>query len=62
LDILENIIPQLSQAEWMGHGLVFALNIALFIFAKPLLNLIAPSEDNTSKVKIFRAYPDRRNE
>ena len=39
----------------MGHGLVFALNIALFIFAKPLLNLIAPSEDNTSKVKIFRA-------
>ena len=55
MDILENIIPQLSQAEWMGHGLVFALNIALFIFAKPLLNLIAPSEDNTSKVKIFRA-------
>ena len=39
----------------MGHGLIFALNIALFIFAKPLLNLIAPSEDNTSKVKIFRA-------
>ena len=39
----------------MGHGLIFALNIALFIFAKPLLNLIAPGEDNDSRVKIFRA-------
>jgi len=39
----------------MGHGLIFALNIALFIFARPLLNLIAPDEDNSSKVKIFRA-------
>ena len=39
----------------MGHGLIFALNIALFIFARPLLNLIAPDEDNKSKVKIFRA-------
>lgn len=39
----------------MGHGLIFALNIALFIFAKPLLNLIAPGEDNGSRVKIFRA-------
>ena len=55
MDILENIIPQLSQTQWMGHGLIFALNIALFIFARPLLNLIAPDEDNSSKVKIFRA-------
>ena len=55
MDILQNIIPQLSQAEWLGHGLIFALNIALFIFAKPLLNLIAPGDDNNSKVKIFRA-------
>ena len=55
MDILQNIIPQLSQAEWLGHGLIFALNIALFIFAEPLLNLIAPGEDNKSKVKIFRA-------
>ena len=55
MDILQNIFPQLSQAEWLGHGLIFALNIALFIFAKPLLNLIAPGDDNKSKVKIFRA-------
>ena len=55
MDILNNIIPHLSQTEWLGHGFIFALNIALFIFARPLLNLIAPDEDNKSKVKIFRA-------
>ena len=55
MDILNNIIPHLSQTEWLGHGFIFALNIALFIFAQPLLNLIAPDEDNKSKVKIFRA-------
>jgi len=55
LDILQNIIPQLSQAEWLGHGFIFSLNILLFIFARPLLNLIAPGENNSSKVKIFRA-------
>jgi len=55
LDILQNIIPQLTQAEWIGHGFIFSLNILLFIFARPLLNLIAPGEDNSSKIKIFRA-------
>jgi len=55
LDILNNIIPQLTQTQWLGHGFIFALNIALFILAKPLLNLIAPGDDNSSKIKIFRA-------
>jgi len=55
LDILQNIIPQLSQTEWIGHGFIFSLNILLFIFARPLLNLIAPGEDNKAKIKIFRA-------
>ena len=39
----------------MGHGFIFALNITLFLLARPILNLIAPGEDNSSKVKIFRA-------
>ena len=55
MDILENIIPQLSQTQWMGHGFIFVLNITLFLLARPILNLIAPGEDNSSKVKIFRA-------
>jgi len=39
----------------MGHGFIFVLNITLFLLARPILNLIAPGEDNSSKVKIFRA-------
>jgi len=35
--------------------MIFILNIALFIFARPLLNLIAPDQDNSTKIKIFRA-------
>ena len=55
MDILQNIIPDFTHGQWVGHGLIFFLNIALFILAKPLLNLIAPSQDNTTKIKIFRA-------
>lgn len=55
LDVLKNLIPQLSQTELLGHGFILALNIALFVFARPILNLIAPADDNKSKVKIFRA-------
>lgn len=55
MDILQNILPDLTQGEWAGHGLVFLLNIALFILARPILNLIAPGQDNEAKIKIFRA-------
>ena len=55
MDLIQKIIPELTQGEWLGHGLIFVLNIALFLFARPLLNLIAPDQDNTSKIKIFRA-------
>ena len=55
MDILQNIIPDLSRGEWIGHGFIFSLNIALFILAKPLLNLVAPDQNNETKIKIFRA-------
>ena len=55
MDLIQKIIPELSQGEWLAHGLIFILNIALFLFARPLLNLIAPDQDNSSKIKIFRA-------
>ena len=55
MDLIQKIIPELTQGEWLGHGLIFILNIALFLFARPLLNLIAPDQDNSSKIKIFRA-------
>ena len=55
MDILLKIIPELTQGQWFGHGLIFILNIALFVLARPLLNLIAPNQNNDAKIKIFRA-------
>ena len=31
------------------------MNIVLFIFARPILNLVAPNQNNDTKIKIFRA-------
>ncbi len=55
MDILQNILPDLTQTQWLGHGFIFFLNITLFLLARPLLNLIAPDQNNESKIKIFRA-------
>ena len=55
MDILQNIIPELTRGAWIGHGFIFSLNIALFILAKPLLNFLAPGQNNVTKIKIFRA-------
>ena len=55
MDFLLNIIPKLTQGEWFAHGFVFLLNIVLFIFARPILNLVAPNQNNDTKIKIFRA-------
>ena len=55
MDFLLNIIPKLTQGEWFAHGFVFLLNIVLFIFARPILNFVAPNQNNDTKIKIFRA-------
>jgi len=39
----------------MIHGAIFFVNILLFLLARPILNLIEPTEKNSSKIKIFRA-------
>jgi len=55
LESLQWLLPELTAHEQLSHGFVFVLNIVLFIFAKPLLNLVAPNQDNKTKIKIFRA-------
>lgn len=49
------IIPQLSHTQWTLHILVFALNIALLLGARPIVNLVDPDKDNEIKISIFRA-------
>jgi len=52
---LEWNIPNLSSGIWFVHAFIFALNIALFIFARPIINLIEHDKTSESKVKIFQA-------
>ena len=55
METLNQILPELTQGEWALHCFIFLLNIALFILARPLLNLLAPHQNNDTKIKIFRA-------
>jgi len=55
VESLQWAMAELTQGERFVHALVFVLNIALFLLARPLLNLVAPGQDNEAKIKIFRA-------
>ena len=49
------LLPELSQGKWFLHGLIFLVNIALFFFAKPILDVVDSGRESDSKVKVFRA-------
>lgn len=54
MQAVEWLLPQLSNTQWLGHMLVLAINIALLIFAKPIINLIDGDRDSGIKVTLFR--------
>ncbi len=54
MPILTDLLPELTQAQWLLHGLGFALNISLFLLAAPILNLVESGRDNESKLRLFR--------
>ena len=50
---MTSLLPQLSQAEWTIHGLVFLCNILLLIFSKAIINRIDPGKDNRVSHRLF---------
>lgn len=48
------LIPELSNSEWLTHGSIFAINILLFLFAKPFLQTVEPDGASDSKVRLLR--------
>jgi len=48
------LLPELSSAQWLIHALIFVTNIALLVFARPILRLVDGERDNLTKIKIFR--------
>lgn len=51
---LDWILPELSHSEWVLHSIVFAINITLLIYARPIVNLTDPDKDNSTKVSVLR--------
>lgn len=47
------VAPDFSQIEWLVHGCIFALNLILLFFAKPIINRIDPGRDHSIALKIF---------
>jgi Mechanosensitive ion channel. len=55
LNALAWLIPELTQPEWVAHGFIFAVNIGLLLFAKPILSLVDADEENRITLRIFRS-------
>lgn len=47
-------IPQLTHTEWLIHGTIFAINLALFLFAKPILSTLDSGREHDSRTRILR--------
>lgn len=48
------LVPQLTEAEWLTHATIFAVNLGLFLFARPLLSIMDSGRDHDSRVRILR--------
>ncbi len=51
----EWLIPELSNAQWFAHGLIFVINIGLLFLSKPILSLIESTDEGDTKLRIFRS-------
>lgn len=49
------LLPELSKAQWLLHGSIFALNILLFLFARPVHRLLDGHGESDAIIKISRA-------
>lgn len=48
------LTPPLTNVEWLAHASIFVINLALFLFAKPLLGGIDSVPEKDSRIKILR--------
>jgi len=55
LDFINNLLAELTSGDRPVLSVLFFLNIILLIFARPIINLIAPGQDNKTKIKIAQA-------
>ncbi|MGH1486658.1 MAG: mechanosensitive ion channel domain-containing protein [Cellvibrionaceae bacterium] len=51
--MLELIIPNFSQTEWIIHGVIFVCNLLLLFFSKPIIDRIDPGQDHKIALRFF---------
>ena len=54
MDTLNWLLPDLSHTQWLVHAMIFAFNIGLLLFAKPIVHFIDGTTEGDTKIKVFR--------
>ena len=55
MEFLQELMSELTSGVRPELSFLFFLNILLLILARPIVSVIAPNQDNKTKVKIFQA-------
>ena len=55
MDFLTGLWTELTSGEYPVVSFLFFLNIILLFLARPIINLVAPDQDNKTKIKIAQA-------
>jgi len=55
LDFLQGLLAELTSGDRPVLSALFFLNIILLFLCRPIINLIAPGQDNNTKIKIAQA-------
>ncbi len=55
MEFLNSLIGELTSGTQMTLSLLFFLNIILLVLARPIVNVIAPNQDNKTKIRIFQS-------
>ena len=54
MDFLQGLVKEITSGDRPLVTFLFALNVILLIFARPIVNLVAPGQNNDARVRILR--------
>jgi len=55
LDFIQNLFRDLISGDQPIFSFLFFLNIVLLVVARPIINFLAPGQDNKTKIKIAQS-------
>ena len=54
MDFLQGLVNEITSGDRPLVTFLFALNVILLVFARPIVNLVAPGQNNDARVRILR--------